>query len=119
MANLATATWVCRICACMPLLDLTVLYFYSVSQHQSTVAAMATRWAEFYREYQSFQQWIHKLDTDISNINPFIGNLGSVRIQLQKMKVFYTFCILLIYFIEIKYVLKNKMMIKLLKDCVC
>ncbi len=63
------------------------IVLHSVSQHQSTVAAVATRWAEFYREYQSFQKWINNLDMDMSNINPFIGNLSSVRIQLEKMKV--------------------------------
>lgn len=59
----------------------------SVSQHQPTVAAMATRWVEFYQEYQSFTQWAHKLDTDMSNLNPYISDLSSVRIQLEKMKV--------------------------------
>ena len=66
---------------------LNTLTSYSISQHQPTVAAMATRWAEFYREYQSLQQWIRNLDMDMSNLNPFVSDLSAVKIQLDKMKV--------------------------------
>ena len=74
-------------CACVCHCVLNPLTSYSISQHQPTVAAMATRWAEFYREYQSLQQWIRNLDMDMSNLNPFVSDLSAVKIQLEKMKV--------------------------------
>ena len=59
----------------------------SVTPHQPVMAALATRWAEFYREFLSFEQCFHNLDIEMSNLNPFVTNMDVVKTQLEKLKV--------------------------------
>ena len=45
------------------------------------------RWAEFYREFLSFEQCYRNLDIEMSNLNPFVTDMGVVKTQLEKLKV--------------------------------
>ncbi len=61
--------------------------FHSYIQHQPTVSALMGRWAEFYQEYQSFEKCSQRLDVEMSNMNPFVSDMESVKMQLDKLKV--------------------------------
>ena len=63
------------------------LFFFRYLLHQSSVASMMTRWAEFYHEYQSFERCSQRLDTEMSNLNPFVSDMDAVKAQLDKLKV--------------------------------
>ena len=65
----------------------------SYTQHLSTVAALMSRWAEFYQEYQSFEKCSQRLDVEMSNMNPFVSDMDAVKTQLDKLKV--KFCVLI------------------------
>ena len=59
----------------------------SVAPHQAKIVALGMRWAEFYREFQSFEQCFHNLDIEMSNLNPFVNDMAAVKTQLEKLKV--------------------------------
>ena len=61
--------------------------FFSFTPQQPVVAALSVRWAEFYREFLSFERCFHNLDIEMSNLNPFVGDMGVVKTQLEKLKV--------------------------------
>ena len=63
------------------------LIFYSVTPHQPKIAALSTRWAEFYREFLSFEQTYRNLDIEMSNLNPYLNDMAAVKVQLEKLKV--------------------------------
>ena len=60
---------------------------FSHAQHQPTVTALHVRWLEFFRDYQSFLQWLKTMDLDMSNLNPFVKDMDAVKTQLEKLKV--------------------------------
>ena len=71
-----------------PSLSLSLsLSLLSYTQHQPTVTALHTRWLEFFRDYQSFLQWLKTMDLDMSNLNPFVKDMDAVKTQLEKLKV--------------------------------
>ena len=63
------------------------LSHFSHAQHQPTVTALHVRWLEFFRDYQSFLQWLKTMDLDMSNLNPFVKDMDAVKTQLEKLKV--------------------------------
>ena len=65
----------------------THTHTHSYSINQPTVHALCTRWSEFYQQYQSLQQWLRTMDTEMSNLNPFVNDMAIVRLQLEKQKV--------------------------------
>lgn len=54
------------------------------------MTALHTRWKEFFRDYQSFLQWLKTMDLDMSNLNPFVKDMDAVKTQLEKLKVSYS-----------------------------
>ncbi len=60
---------------------------YSLTENDSTITSLTSNWTDFYLSYQSFQSWLGNMDTEMSYINPFVGDLAAVREQLETQKV--------------------------------
>ncbi len=59
----------------------------SLTENDSTITSLTSNWTDFYSSYQSFQSWLGNMDTEMSYINPFVGDLAAVREQLETQKV--------------------------------
>ena len=68
-------------------LSLFLSLSFRVSRHQPEVNLLSQQWAEFHSHYQSFNQWLRNMDTEMSNLNPYISNMATVQMQLAKLKV--------------------------------
>ena len=90
-------TWDVKIIFLLSLSLSLSLSLFSYTQHQPTVTALHTRWLEFFRDYQSFLQWLKTMDLDMSNLNPFVKDMDAVKTQLEKLKVSQWWCMCRVY----------------------